>query len=458
MAAGTAAAGATAAGGEDSLQTVGPEQRRSDMSAVPTGGGVPTPIERARRTVLPSGVRVLTDAQPERSTVAVSVWVAVGSRDESSESAGSSHFLEHLLFKGTSDHDALAIARAMDSLGGEINAFTSSEHTAFYVRAPSAYADEAVDLLFEVVERPLLAASEVESERQVILEELAAADDDPDDVSTTKLFESLFPDHPLGRETLGTTESVGSIGRDEIADFFERWYRSANLVVAAAGDVDHDRLVGVVGGRFGLRSGGAAPERAAPGVDVVPVIRTDRHLEQIHLSLGWRAPSVNDDDRFPLAILNHLFGGGPSSRLFQEIREARGLTYAVGSEVSHYVDAGALSVHCTTAPRNLAAMSGLIDLIVAGLSDELIGEAELARAKGALLGGLTMGLESPAARMSRLGASESLRGEVMPLAEHVARIEAVSAEEVRSVARRVFGGPRATSAVGPPGTLSGLDP
>ena len=420
----------------------------ADASA---GGGGPSPADRVRRTVLPNGLRILTDEQPDRASVAISAWVAVGSRDEPAPLAGASHFLEHLLFKGTAERDAKSIALAIDGVGGEMNAFTANEHTAFYTRVSASDAHVAVDLLLDVLERPLLAAREVDSERQVILEELAAADDDPDDVVSVRLFEALFPGHPLGRETLGTVETIESLGRDDIAAFFERWYQPANLVFAAAGNIDHDVFVDEVQRRFGGRAPGEAPQRVAPDAAVVATVVTPRPGELAHLALGWRAPGINDPDRFALALLNHVFGGGPSSHLFQEIREARGLTYSVGSEVSQHVDAGALTVHCATAPAKASQLLELVDLIVGRLAVRGLDREELARAKGALRGGLVMGFESPAARMTRLGVGETMRGGVTPIGEHLARLEAVTVEDVQRVAARVFGSARSLSLVGPEG-------
>jgi predicted Zn-dependent peptidase len=409
-----------------------------------------------RRTVLPSGLRVLTDTQPASASAAISVWVGVGSRDEPDATAGTSHFLEHLLFKGTAERDARSIARQIDSVGGEMNAFTASEHTAFYAHVPADALAMATEVLLDVVERPALAAAEVDAEREVILEELAAADDDPDDVVAVRLFESLFPDHPLGRETLGTPVSIAGLGREDISEFFHRWYQPANLVVAAAGDLEHDQLVDLVASRFGGRPPGVAPRRAAPAAAVVDRIELRRPVEQAHLALGWRSPSIADDDRFPLALLNHVFGGGPSSRLFQEIRESRGLTYAVGSEVSHYTDSGALSVHCTTTPQKVSQMMELLDAIVEELAGEGVAAEDVERAKGALRGGLVMTYESAVARMSRLGAAETLRGEVTPIAEHLDRLDAVGVEDIRRVAHQVFGGRRSLAIVAPEGVDLGV--
>ncbi len=321
------------------------------------GGEDSPPTDRVRRSEFDNGMRVLTDTAPERSTVSVSAWVGVGSRDEPDSEAGASHFLEHLLFKGTEERGAREIALTLDAVGGDMNAFTSNEHTAFYASVPATDTDTAVDLLLDVLARPALAASDLDAERHVILEELAAAREDPDDVASVGLFEGLFPGHPLGRETLGTPESIAALSRDDVAGFFSRWYRPANLVVAGAGAINHEYLAERVAERFGSMEGGSTPERVAPGG--VPVAHTffQRPGELAHVAIGWRAPGLRDPDRHAMAVLNHAFGGGPSSVLFQEIREARGLTYSVGSELSQHPDAGALSVHCATTRRIRARSS-----------------------------------------------------------------------------------------------------
>jgi predicted Zn-dependent peptidase len=409
-----------------------------------------SPVDHIRRTVLPNGLRIVTDAQPERATVSVAVWVGVGARDEPEELAGVSHFLEHLLFKGTEHRDAREVAMAIDGVGAEMNAFTASEHTAFYTGVPVSDTHVAVDILLDVVEAPTLSEREVYAERHVILEELAAAQEDPDDVASVMLFHALYPDHPLGRETLGTFESIGGLSRDGVHDFFKRWYQPANLVVTAAGAIDHDLLAEEVAIRFGDRETGESPVRHAPCDAVDPFVFTPASVELAHLAVGWRAPSVESEDRYPLAVLNHLFGAGPSSFLFQEIREARGLTYSVSSEVSQHIGTSALTVHCGTAPSQAVQLLDLIEEITHRLARRGIDREALARAKGAMRGGMVMGFESPAARMTRLGVGETMRGAVVPVAEHLERIEAVTIDDVRRVADGIFSGPRALSVVGSP--------
>jgi predicted Zn-dependent peptidase len=314
---------------------------------------------------------------------------------------------------------------------------------------PAAEAHLGIDLLLDVVEHPALRPEEFEAEREVILEELAAADDDPDDVASVHLFESLFPEHPLGREVLGSAESIEALTRDDVASFFAEWYRPTNLVVSAAGAVDHDALVEEVDRRFGGRDPGRAPVRSAPDHRVVTTAREERPVEIAHLALGWRAVAATDDDRFALALLNHVFGSGPSSRLFQEVRESRGLTYSISSAVSYHVDAGALSVHCATAPAKVEDLIGVVDDIVDDVRRHGISREELARAKGSLRGSYLMGYEDVGSRMTRLGVAETMRGGVTPIAEHLARLEAVTDDDVLRVAERVFGSPRVLSSVAP---------
>ncbi|MFM7061887.1 MAG: M16 family metallopeptidase [Actinomycetes bacterium] len=413
---------------------------------------VPPPVERVRRTVLPGGVRVVTDSMEAARSAAVSVWVTVGGRDEPAPLAGASHFLEHLLFKGTPERDARSIACDVDAVGGEMNAYTSSEHTVFYARVPAGAVEEGTDLLLDVVGGPALRPEDVESERQVILEELAAVEDDPDDVVGIRLFESLFPDHPLGREVLGTEETVEALTRDDVAGFFDHWYRPANLVVVGAGLVDHDLLVTQVEARFGGRPVGERPERSAPEARPVRRVVEERPVEQVHLALAWRTVPATHPDRFAVAVLNQLLGAGPSSRLFQEVREERALAYGISSSTTSHVDAGALTVACATSPGKATQVLDIVRREVAQLAADGPSDAEVRRAVGALRGGLLVSMEDAANRMLRLGTSESLRGGAVPVAEHLARLDVVSLDDVRRVATSVLGGDEVLAVVGPPGS------
>ena len=401
------------------------------------------------KTVLSNGVRVLTDSVPHTHSATFAVWVGVGGRDEPAEIAGASHFLEHLLFQGTARRSAVDIAIAIDGVGGDMNAYTASEYTAFFARVPSSESDLAVDVLLDVVSHPGLAEDDVEGEREVILEELAAAEDDPEDLVGVRLFESLFPGHPLGREVLGTSSTVETIRRDQIAGFFEDWYQSHNLVVTGAGDVDHSVLVAAVETAFPEHRAGSAPQRIAPNEQVESVLTETRSGELVHLAFGWRCGGVNDTDRFALALLNHVFGTGPSSRLFQQVREERGLTYSISSGVSQFSDAGALSVQCATSPSKAAQLIAVVTELVEDLCSVGITAEELSRAKRSIRGGVLLGIEDSGARGARLGISETLRGSVTPLDEHLNSIDSVTQEQVLLAAQRVLGSGTVLAAVGP---------
>ena len=401
------------------------------------------------RTVLASGIRVITERMPEARSVTTGFWVAIGSRDEPEELSGASHFLEHLLFKGTERRSAREIAETVDAVGGEMNAFTSKEHTAYYTRLPAREMAAGLDLLSDVVTAPAFRANEVEAERQVILEELAMDEDDPDDLVHTMLYQGLFPGHPLGWETVGTRESITAMSRDDIAGFFAEHYHPVNLVVAAAGALDHDEVVAGVEACFAGRTGGERPPRWSPDRPPEPVIVHRRDTEQAHVAIGWRAMAFDDPDRYALAVLDQVLGGGMASRLFQEVREERGLAYAVGSGTALFADTGALVVHLGTALGRSTEALAVIDGVVADLAANGVTGRELDVAKGYLSGSMVLGLEDSGSRMGRLGAGETVRGFVTSVDEHLERIGAVTVDDVRRVASQVLGGPRTLAAVGP---------
>jgi predicted Zn-dependent peptidase len=406
------------------------------------------PTEEIRETRLANGVRIVTERMPEARSVSLGVWVGVGGRDEPAALAGASHFLEHLLFKGTSTRSARQIAEAIDAVGGEMNAFTNREHTAYYTRLPADRADLGIDILGDVLTDPAFRPHEVDAERQVIVEEILMNLDVPEDHVHTLLAEALFPGHPLGREVLGTRESVEAASRDQIADFFARWYRPRNLVVVAAGDLDHQRLVDGFADTLGRLEGGERPERTAPGDAVEPRTVLDEETEQVHLAMGWRAVDNNDDDRYPLSVANQVLGGGMASRLFQEIREERGLCYSVYSWASTYADAGCAGIYAGTAPSRVAELLDVVDDEIAKMTASGVSEGELAVAKGYLEGSLLLGLEDSGSRMARLGRSLMARDEVVPIEEQLARIRAVTTDDVATVSARVFGGPRSLAVIG----------
>jgi predicted Zn-dependent peptidase len=402
-----------------------------------------------QRSTLPSGIRVVTEAMPGSRSVAVGAYVAVGGRDEADEVAGASHFLEHLLFKGTDTRSARDLAEAIDATGGEMNAYTSREHTTFYARVPAAHGAMAIDALADVLARPALRPDEVDAEREVILEELAAAEDNPEDVAHMALAEALFPGHPLGREVLGSEESIEAMGRDDIAGFHQRWYRPANLVVAAAGAVDHEQVLASLEGFEGAGPGGEAPVRHAPTAEQDTEVVVRHPVEQAHLVLGWRTPDQDDPDRYALAFANYVLGGGTASRLFQQVREERGLAYTVFSSVSLNVDCGGLVVYAGTSPSKLPEVLGLVDGIVGSLAADGITAGERDLAYGYLEGSLELSQEDSGSRMARIGRNESAGREILDIDEHLRRLRAVTVEDVHRVLRRVFEGRRSLVAVGP---------
>jgi len=402
-----------------------------------------------RRTVLANGIPVLTERMPEARSVTTGFWVAVGGRDEQASLAGASHFLEHLVFKGTASRSARDIAESVDAVGGEMNAFTSREHTAYYTRLPADELGFGLELLCDVLSEPALRATEIDAEREVILEELALSEDTPDDKVHSLLADAVFPGHPLGREVLGDVNTVSSLRRDDIAEFFRDHYRPANVVVAAAGRLEHDDVVdGVKAFLEGMDTGTRVP-RQSPSAAPKPLVVHHRSTEQAHMAFGWRAIDQADDDRFALAIANQVFGGGMSSRLFQDIREQRGLAYSVYSGSSLYSDSGLLIAYVGTAPNRALEVKNLVDEEVDRLVTDGITAQELTVACGYIVGSFLLSLEDSGSRMGRLGRAELSTGPWLSVDEQVERVRAVTVDDVHRVLRRVLTGPRSLAAVGP---------
>lgn len=386
---------------------------------------------------------------PDVASASIGVFVGTGSRDETPSQAGISHFLEHLLFKGTDERTAREIAEQVDAVGGDMNAYTTKEYTTFYVRALSEHIELSLDILCDILREPALRPDDVDAERQVILEEVLMHRDEPSDVVQEHFSEAMFPGHPLGREVLGDPEVIERVSVPEIRAFFEHHYLPRNMVVAAAGDVVHEAVAEEIERRFVGRAGGSAPSRSAPEPRTQPLKVERRDTEQVQLVVGTRGPARRSPDRFSLAVLNHALGGGLSSRLFQEIRETRGLAYSIGSDRLAYEDAGALSVSVGTAPEHAFEVLGLISNELDQLRDEGVSGRELEVAKGHLRADLLLSLEDSGARMSRIGASLLLHDEVLEVEELVTRIAAVNIAGVAEVAGAVLSGPRVLAVVGP---------
>jgi predicted Zn-dependent peptidase len=412
-----------------------------------------TEPERIRVSRLDSGIRVVTESLPELRSAAVGFWVGTGSRDEPDALAGASHFLEHLLFKGTARRSAQEIAEEVESVGGDMNAFTAQELTAYYVRVPDQRLPLALDILSDIVWSPALQPDDVESERQVILEEIRMRDDTPDDLVHDVFASAVFPAHPIGREIVGSPETITAMDRDAIAGFHAAHYHPSNVVVAAAGNLEHDDVVAMV--EAGVADAPLGDRPARPRyhgeTDPVPLVAVEDDLEQVHLVLGMRALHRHDPDRYAFGVLNQVLGGGMSSRLFQEVREKRGLAYSVYSYRAAYEETGALGIYAGTAPERVDELLGVLDdQLDRILADGGVSDRELDAAKGHLTGSLALSLESSSSRMHRIGRSELLLGEIPTLDELVAECDAVTADDVGRVVDRVLrDADRTLVAVGP---------
>ncbi|WP_422770771.1 M16 family metallopeptidase [Plantactinospora sp. WMMC1484] len=416
----------------------------------PLGGTV-------RRTVLPSGLRVLTEAIPAMRSVSFGIWVAVGSRDETGTQAGVSHFLEHLLFKGTRKRSALDISAAIEAVGGETNAFTTKEYTCYYARVLDQDLPLAIDVMCDLVADSVLAAADVETERGVILEEIAMHDDEPGDEVHDLLARAVYGDHPLGRLISGTEETVSPMSRRQIQSFYRRRYTAPSIVVSAAGNLEHGEVVKLV--RQALRDTSLEGEPAAPA-PLRPAdsrVRTARprsiveqkETEQAHVVVGCPGIGRLDERRFALGVLNNVLGGGMSSRLFQEIRERRGLAYSVYSYSSQYADTGLFAVYAGCAPGKVEEVLKLIRAELAEVAAHGISDAELARGKGMAKGSYVLNLEDTGSRMSRLAKGELLFGDLLSVDELLARVDAVGPDEVNALAADLLARPMSLAVVGP---------
>jgi predicted Zn-dependent peptidase len=386
----------------------------------------------------------------EALSVSCGFWFDVGARDEPDDLAGTSHFLEHLLFKGTPTRSAKEIAEAFDRVGGDVNAFTGKEYTCYYSRVLDDDLPMALDVLSDMLLNSVIDPDEFESERKVILEEIAMHEDAPDELVHDLFYRAMWGGHPLGRPVLGWNNTVGEVARDAVAEYWRRRYSPANLVVAAAGNVHHDALVGRIdalftqGGGIKTRRGGSAP-RPANGVSV-----HKRPTEQAHIVIGTEGLSRGHQDRHALTVLDTVLGGGMSSRLFQEVREKRGLAYSVYSYRSLYADTGTFAVYAGTTPQNAETVIDIVLNELDSIVAEGISEEEFNRAKGHIKGSLVLSSEDPGSRMNRLGRQQITTGEILSIEELIARFERLELGDVRRVAESVLGTPRfQVTVVGP---------
>jgi predicted Zn-dependent peptidase len=410
-----------------------------------------------RRSVLPSGVRILSEQVPGARSATIGYWVAVGSRDETPTTYGSTHFLEHLLFKGTLTRSALDIAVSFDSVGGEHNALTAKEYTCYYAKIQDRDLPMAVDVIADMLTSSVLDAEEFDNERGVILEELAMADDDPSDVTSERFFEAVFGGHPLGRPIGGSPETITAVTRDAVWNHYRANYRAQDVVITVAGAVDHDLLVAEVTAALKRAEwnldAAAAPVGRRSADDILvergsPLVVVQRPIEQANIILGMPGLAAADPRRATLTVLNSIFGGGMSSRLFQEIREKRGLAYSVYSFAPSYSDAGLFGIYAGCSPSKTAQVAELMVSEFDRLAKGGVTEDEMRRASGQLSGASALALEDSDTRMSRLGRSEITLGEFLDLDESLRRIALVTADDVRELAAELVARPLSISAVG----------
>jgi predicted Zn-dependent peptidase len=402
-----------------------------------------------RVSTLDNGLRVATDTMTSVETVSVGVWVEAGSRFEPPAIGGASHFLEHMVFKGTRRRDARAIAEEIESVGGHLNAHTSREYTAFYAKVLKDDVGLAVDVISDFLQNPTLDDVEMNRERTVVLQEIMQSIDTPDDMIFDRFQETAFPDQPLGRPVLGAPEQIEQISRDVLLGYMREHYGAPRMIVAGAGKIEHDALVDLARRAFDDLPKPAIATRDR-GLYRGGDWRLERDLEQVHIVLGFEGVGYRDPDFYPLSVLTTLLGGGMSSRLFQEAREKRGLVYSIYAFPSSYTDTGLFGIYAGTGEDEVAELMPVIADQLDAVRDG-VPESEMARARAQIRAGILMSLESTSARCEQLARQLMIFGRSIPVAETMAHIDAVDGEAVRRVARRVFASPPTFAVLGPIG-------
>jgi predicted Zn-dependent peptidase len=406
------------------------------------------------KQTLASGLTLISETMPEVRSVTIGVWVRRGSRHETEKASGISHFIEHMVFKGTKHRSAERIAAEVDSIGGFMDAFTAKEYASFHLKVLDEHLPLAVEILGDIVQNPLFDPEEMAREKRVIFEEMSMVEDTPDDLVSELFAESFWPRHPLGRPILGTRASVGRFKRGDLAAHFRRVYHPGNILIAAAGHLEHATLEELVTRHFGglqARTDGGKDGRLGmrqPATACRTVLRSKQNLEQVHICLGARAYAQDHPDRYACYLLSTVLGGSMSSRLFQNVREKRGLVYTISSGVTAYSDTGLVTVYAGTRPESAREVVRLTLEEIRRLCNEPLGGEELRRAKDHVKGGLLLSLESSGSRMNHLARQELSFGKQIPLDEILGGVEAVSAEDVRRVAGTVFKGRLAASVLG----------
>lgn len=394
-----------------------------------------------RKTVLPNKIRVVTEHIPHVRSVSVGVWIETGSRDESENQNGISHFLEHMVFKGTTKRSAPEISRSLESVGGYLNAFTGKEHTCYYARVLDEYADLALDILSDLVRNATFPVKELEREKGVVIDELRNAEDDPDDIIHDYFEKALYGDHPMGYTIIGKEKNLRSLTQADLFRFYELNYHPARMVVSAAGNVEHEKFVELVSEYFGESWNGHRPgilERHKPRARKAEIVEMEKPIQQAHLCMGTRAYSIRNRNRYPLLVLNTLLGDGMSSRLFQNIREKYGFAYSVYSFANFLSDTGTFGVYIGTDKAHVETSKGLIQKELDKLRKKPISHAELERTKAQLKGNMMLSLENIPSRMMRLGTSELYFQEVSSLDTILKKIDQVTEEDLFETAGGLF--------------------
>ncbi len=390
------------------------------------------------RDTLDNGLRILTERMTQVRSISIGVWLARGSRHETAERSGIAHFVEHMLFKGTATRTAEDIAQQIDSIGGQLDAFTAKEYASYYIKVLDEHLPLAIDVLSDIVRNPAFAPDDIEREKKVVVEEIKMVEDTPDDLVHELFTQGFWENHPLGRPILGTRETVESFTADLLRDYFQKAYTPRNLIVSAVGNLEHDRVRELVEEKFGsLAAGGASAADNPPRVVPQTLIR-NKDLEQSHICVGVSSYPQNHDDRYSSYVLNTLLGGSMSSRLFQNVREKRGLAYAVFSGLSAYRDAGSFTIYAGCANE---AVGEVIDLVVEemrGVKTTPVPDAELQRSKDHLKGSLMLSLENTASRMSHIARQEIYFDRQFSLDETLQGIERVTTDDVQRVAQDLF--------------------
>ncbi len=389
---------------------------------------------------MPSGLQVISEHIPHVRTVTLGIWVKAGTFSEAEDEAGLSHFLEHMFFKGSQARSAREIVEAFDNIGGELNAYTSKEYTCFYAKVIDEHMPLALDIMLDMLCRPAFVAEDVEKEKQVVLEEISMYEDSPDEIIHDHLAQAIWPAHPLGRPVIGTRASITQIDRHAVRRYYSSQYRADNIVISAAGNLDHDVLLELVDRHAGFTEPGSALRVVEyPHISYQRYfIKRDKPTEQSHLCLGFPGLSWGNEQIYTMNVMNNVFGGGMSSRLFQSVREDQGLAYSIYSYSSSFMPAGYYAIYAGLSAQNIPKAFSTIADEISSLKNFPVRPDELERAKQQVKGALIIGLESTSSRMSRMGRSLILLGRVTPLDEIVQKIEAVDAEDVLALAQSTF--------------------